>query len=74
MRLTEQGVGGISKKCDELLNGRRFVPKLKGAVYKSNRSPVIMYGDEVWCLKARFHKERRDPWWNNVWSTVQRLD
>ena len=28
---------------------KRFPFKLKGAVYKSNVRPAILYGSEVWC-------------------------
>ena len=39
------------RECGELLYGRRFPPKLKGAVHKSYVRPAILYGSEVWCLK-----------------------
>ena len=37
-----------SRECGELLHGRRFLPKLKGAVYVR---PTILCGSEAWCLK-----------------------
>ena len=39
------------KECGELLYGRRFHLRLKGAVYKSDVWPIILYGSEAWCLK-----------------------
>ena len=39
------------KECSELLNDRRYPPKLKGAVYKSYVRPAILYQSEAWCLK-----------------------
>ena len=39
------------RACGELLYGRRFPPRLKGAVYESNVRPALLYGSEVWCLK-----------------------
>ena len=39
------------RECDELLYGRRFPPKLKGAVYKSHVRPAIWHGSKAWCLK-----------------------
>ena len=39
------------RECGELLYGRRFPLKLKGAVYKSYVRPSILYGSEAWCLK-----------------------
>ena len=38
-------------ECGELLYGRRFPLKLKGAVYKSYARPAILYGSEALCLK-----------------------
>ena len=37
--------------CSELLYGRRFPLKLKGAVNRSYVRPAIEYGSEAWCLK-----------------------
>ena len=34
-------------KCNEMLYGRRFSLRLKGAVYKSYVRPVILYGSEA---------------------------
>ena len=34
-----------------MLYGRRFSPKMKGAVNKSYVRPAILYGSERWCLK-----------------------
>ena len=39
------------RECGELLYGRRFPLKLKGAVYNSYIRPAILYGSEAWCLK-----------------------
>ena len=39
------------RECGELLHGRRFSLRLKGAVYKSYVRPAILYGSEVLCLK-----------------------
>ena len=39
------------RQCGELLYGRRFPLKLKGAVYKSYVRPAMLYGSESWCLK-----------------------
>ena len=36
----------------ELLYGKKFPPKPKGAVQKSYVRPVILYGSEAWCMKA----------------------
>ena len=38
-------------ECSELLYGRRFPLRVKGAVYKSYVQSAIMYGSEAWCLK-----------------------
>ena len=37
--------------CAEMLYGRRFPLKLKGAVYMSYVRPTILHGSEAWCLK-----------------------
>ena len=42
------------RECSELLYGRRFHLKLKGAVYKSYVRPTMLYGSEEWCLKERW--------------------
>ena len=39
------------RDCSELLYGRRFSIKLKGAVYGSYVMPAILYGREALCLK-----------------------
>ena len=39
------------RECGELLYGRRFPPKQKGAVYESHTRPEILYGSETWRLK-----------------------
>ena len=39
------------RACSELLHGRRFPLKPKGAVYRSYVRPAILYGSEEWCLK-----------------------
>ena len=38
-------------ECGELLYGRRFPLRLKGAVYRSYVGPAILYENETWCLK-----------------------
>ena len=38
------------RECGELLYGRRFPLKLKGAVYKSYVRPALLYESEAWCL------------------------
>ena len=38
-------------ECGELLCGRIFPLKLKGAVYRSYLRQAILYGSEAWCLK-----------------------
>ena len=52
-------------ECSELLYGRRFPPKLKGAADKSYVRPAIVHGREAWCLKkARWgsYEGQRDLW------------
>ena len=39
------------RECGELLHGRRFHLKQKGAAYKSYVRPAILYGSEAWCWK-----------------------
>ena len=39
------------RECGELLCGRRFPLRLKGAVYRSYVWPAILYGNEAWRLK-----------------------
>ena len=51
LQLPEQDVGGLNLECGDLLYGRRFSPRLKGAVYKSYVRPALLYGCEAWCLK-----------------------
>ena len=38
-------------ECGELLFGRRFLLRLKGAVYERYVRPAMLYGSETWCLK-----------------------
>ena len=38
------------RECGELLNGRKFPPKLKGVVYQSYVRPAIMGESKAWCL------------------------
>ena len=38
-------------ECGELLYGRRFPLRLKGAVYKSYARPAILCESEAWCVK-----------------------
>ena len=39
------------RECGELLYGRRFPLRLKGAVYRRSVRPAILHGSEAWCLK-----------------------
>ena len=39
------------RECSELLYGRKFPLKLKGAVCESYVRPAMLYGSEAWCLK-----------------------
>ena len=39
------------RECGEMLYGRRFPLRLKGAVNKSYVRSAILYGSEAWCLK-----------------------
>ena len=39
------------RECGELLYGRKFPPKQKGAVNRCYVRPTILYGNEAWCLK-----------------------
>ena len=39
------------RECGELLYGRGFPLRLKGAVYESNVRPAMLNGSEEWCLK-----------------------
>ena len=39
------------RECGELLYGRRFTLRLKGAVYKSYVRPATLYGSQACCLK-----------------------
>ena len=39
------------RECSDLLYGRRFPLRLKGAVYGSYVRPAILYGCETCCLK-----------------------
>ena len=41
----------MSVEYGELASGRRFPPKQKGAVFKSNVRPAILYASESWCLR-----------------------
>ena len=38
------------RECGELLYGRRFHLRLKGAVYRSYVWLAILYASEAWCL------------------------
>ena len=39
------------RECGELLYGRRFPLKLKGAVYRSYIRLAMQFGTEAWCLR-----------------------
>ena len=46
------GCGWVKlRECGELLHGRRFPLRQKGAIYKSYVMPAILHGGEAWCLK-----------------------
>ena len=55
---------GKLMECGELVHGKRFPPKQKGAVYKSYARPEIQYGIGTWRLKE--NKKRflrmKVPW------------
>ena len=38
------------RECGELLYGKRFPQRLRGAVYKSYVRPAMLFGSETWCL------------------------
>ena len=64
-------------KCGELLYGRRFPLRLKGAVYANYVRPAILYESEEWCLKEcemgmNFMKGRKICGGSHVWSTAQK--
>ena len=40
------------KECEKLLNGRKFLLKMKGKIYQSCVRSAMLYGSETWCLKA----------------------
>ena len=48
--VTARTICGWAKIRDssKLLNGMRFPPKLKGAVYKIYVRPAILHGSEAW--------------------------
>ena len=63
------------REFGELLYGRRFPLRLKGAVYKSYVRPAMLYGSEAWCLKEseiNILNNRKIHGESNVWSTSQR--
>ena len=39
-------------ECDELLYGRRFSLRLKGAVYENYVRPAVLNRSEAWCMKG----------------------
>ena len=50
------------RKCGELLHGRRFPLKLKGAVYKRYIRSAMLYGNEAWKKEIwEFHRQK-DQW------------
>ena len=52
------------RECGELLYGRRFPLRLKGAVYTSYIRLAILYGSEAWCLRESKMGIlwQKDPW------------
>ena len=53
------------RKCGELLYGRRFPLRLKGAVYKRYIGPAMLYGSDAWCqmeMRWEFYEGQDDPW------------
>ena len=53
------------RKSGELLHGRRFPQKLKGAVHRSYIRPTILYGSAV-----NPTKDRKVDCESNMWSTA----
>ena len=39
------------RECAELLYSRKFLLRLKEAVYRNYVMPAILHGSEAWCLK-----------------------
>ena len=64
------------RECGELLYGKRFPLRLKGAVYGSYVRQAILYGNEAWRLKEseiwNFTKDREILGESNMWITAQR--
>ena len=59
------------RECGELLYGRRFPLKPKGAAYKSYVRPTILYGSEAWCLRdEKYTKDRKIHSESNVYSSI----
>ena len=60
----------------DLLYGRRFPLRLKGAVCESYVKPAMLYASEAWCLKEseikKFTNYRKIHGDSNVWSTAQK--
>ena len=64
-----------SMECGELLYCRRLHLKLKGTVYRSYIRPVILHGNEAWCLKESemgILQKTENHGESNEWSTTQR--
>ena len=59
------------RECGELLYGKRFPLKLKGAVYKLCKA-AILYGSEARCMRdGNFKKVRQIHGKSNVWSAAE---
>ena len=56
--------GGVKfRECSELVYGRIFPPKLKGAVNKSFVRTTALNVSEAWCLKEIWEFcGQKDPW------------
>ena len=39
------------RECGELLQGRQFLLKMKGRVYRTCVRSTMLYGSETWCLR-----------------------
>ena len=65
------------RRYGEMLYGRRFPLRLRGAVYESYVRPTMLYGSEAWCLKknenGNFMKDRKIHDESNMWSAEKAL-
>ena len=66
----------MHRECGELLYGRGFALRQKGAVYNSYVRPAILYGSETWWLKVcdmGILQRTKRSMLIAVWSTTQGL-